>query len=368
MKAAVYRKAHAGKVLEIRDLDQPLPKDNEVLLRVRAPSVNPLDWRMKSERPGVDVAGEIVAVGKHVTQFKPGHAALGVGKGAFAEYACARACKLALKPEGVSYEQAAAVPIAGMTALQALRDVARLQPGQKVLINGAAGGIGTFAVQIAKSFGAHVTGVCSTKNVELVRSLGTDRVIDYTREDFTRDSERYDLLLDNVANRTLPAVKSVLRPNGTCVIAGGAEENVCSVYLVAQNIRAVGVVTTKLQILHGEYQSRRPDNVWSIDHGWKSNPGDRSTLRFERNGRRHGLCRSGARPGKGRHHTRIVVGGGCRFSPGVSRPVFCWVGRKRGCVRLSRGVCFRVPGDLSGHSKIQGGEYVYGPETATSLG
>jgi NADPH:quinone reductase-like Zn-dependent oxidoreductase len=224
MKAAVYRKAHAGKVLEIRDLDQPLPKDNEVLLRVRAASVNPLDWRMKSERPGMDVAGEIVAVGKHVTQFKPGDAAFGVGKGAFAEYACARECKLALKPEGVSYEQAAAVPIAGMTALQALRDVARLQPGQKVLINGAAGGIGTFAVQIAKSFGAHVTGVCSTKNVELVRSLGTDRVIDYTREDFTRDSERYDLLLDNVANRTLPSMKSVLRPNGTCVIAGAPKK------------------------------------------------------------------------------------------------------------------------------------------------
>ena len=224
MKAAVYRKAHAGKVLEIRDLDQPLPKDNEVLLRVRAASVNPLDWRMKSERPGVDVAGEIVAVGKHVTQFKLGDAAFGVGKGAFAEYACARECKLALKPEGVSYEQAAAVPIAGMTALQALRDVARLQPGHKVLINGAAGGIGTFAVQIAKSFGAHVTGVCSTKNVELVRSLGTDRVIDYTRENFTRDSERYDLLLDNVANRTLPAMKSVLRPNGTCVIAGAPKK------------------------------------------------------------------------------------------------------------------------------------------------
>ena len=224
MKAAVYRKAHAGKVLEIRDLDQPLPKDNEVLLRVRAASVNPLDWRMKSERPGVDVAGEIIAMGKHVTQFKPGDAAFGVGKGAFAEYACARECKLALKPEGVSYEQAAAVPIAGLTALQALRDVARLQPGQKVLINGAAGGIGTFAVQIAKSFGAHVTGVCSTKNVELVRSLGTDRVIDYSREDFTRDSERYDLLLDNVANRTLPAMKSVLRPNGTCVIAGAPKK------------------------------------------------------------------------------------------------------------------------------------------------
>jgi NADPH:quinone reductase-like Zn-dependent oxidoreductase len=224
MKAAVYSKAEAGKVLEIRDLDQPLPKDNEVVLRVRAASVNPLDWRMKTERPGVDVAGEIVAVGKHVTQFKLGDAVFGGGKGAFAEYACARDSKLAPKPEGVSFEQAAAVPIAGLTALQALRDKAHLQAGQKVLINGASGGIGTFAVQIAKSFGAHVTGVCSTKNVELVRSLGADRVIDYTREDFTEDGERYDLLLYNVGNRKLSAMKRVLRPTGKCVITGAPKK------------------------------------------------------------------------------------------------------------------------------------------------
>ena len=224
MKAAVYRKAHAGKVLEIRDLDQPVPKDNEVLLRVRAASVNPLDWRMKTERPGVDVAGEIVAAGKNVKQFKLGDAAFGAGKGAFAEYVCARESKLAPKPEDVNFEQAAAVPIAGMTALQALRDKAHLQAGQKLLINGAAGGIGTFAVQIAKSFGAHVTGVCSTKNVELVRSLGADRVIDYTCEDFTHDGECYDLLLDNVGNRTLSTIKSVLRPNGMCVIVGAPKK------------------------------------------------------------------------------------------------------------------------------------------------
>ena len=224
MNAAVYHKAHGEKVLEIRNLDQPIPKDNEVLLRVRAASVNPLDWRMKTERPGVDVAGEIVAVGKNVKQFKPGDVAFGAGKGAFAEYACARESKLAPKPESVSFEQAAAVPIAGMTALQALRDVGRLQSGQKVLINGAAGGVGTFAVQIAKSFGARVTGVCSAQNVELVRSLGADRVIDYTGEDFAHDSERYDLLLDTVANRTLPMMKSVLRPNGTCVIVGAPKK------------------------------------------------------------------------------------------------------------------------------------------------
>jgi NADPH:quinone reductase-like Zn-dependent oxidoreductase len=224
MKAAVYRKAEAGKVLEIRELDQPVPKDNEVVLRVRAASVNPLDWRVKDERPGVDVAGEIVAMGNSVTRFKPGDAVFGGGKGAFAEYACARESKLAPKPEGVSFEQAASVPIAGMTALQALRDEAHLHAGQRVLINGAAGGVGTFAVQIAKSFGANITGVCSTKNVELVRSLGADRVIDYTREDFTEEGERYDLLLDNVGNRKLSAMKRVLRPNGRCVIVGAPKK------------------------------------------------------------------------------------------------------------------------------------------------
>lgn len=224
MKAAVYSKAEAGKVLEIRNLDQPLPKDDEALLRVRAASVNPLDWRMKTERPGLDVAGEIITVGKNVTHFKPGDAVFGAAKGAFAEYACARESKLAPKPEGVSFEQAAAVPIAGITALQALRNAAHLQAGQRVLINGAAGGIGTFAVQIAKSFGAHVTGVCSTKNVELVRTLGADRVIDYTCADFTEDGERYDLLLDNVGNRKLSALKCVLRPSGKCVIAGAPKK------------------------------------------------------------------------------------------------------------------------------------------------
>lgn len=224
MRAVVYTKSKSGKVLEMKDLEQPVPKDNEVVLRVRAASVNPMDWKMKTERPGADVAGEIVAVGGKVTQFKPGDAVFGCAKGAFAEFACAREARLALKPESVSFEQAAAVPIAGLTALQGLRDKGRLQAGQKVLINGAAGGVGTFAVQVAKSFGADVTGVCSTRNVELVRSLGADRVIDYTREDFAQVSERYDLLLDNVGNRTLSAMKSVLNPNGKCVMAGAPRE------------------------------------------------------------------------------------------------------------------------------------------------
>jgi NADPH:quinone reductase-like Zn-dependent oxidoreductase len=224
MKAAIYSKSKLGKVLEIRDLEQPVPKDKEVLLRVRAASVNPLDWRLKSLRPGVDVSGEVVAVGRAVKEFKPGDAVFGVGKGTFAEYACAAEKNLARKPESVTFEQAAAMPVAGLTALQGLRDKGAVQAGQKVLINGAAGGIGTFAVQIAKSFGAEVTGVCSAKNVELVQSLGADRVVDYAREDFTQDSERYDVLLDNVGNRSLSAMRGVLRPDGKCIMAGAPKK------------------------------------------------------------------------------------------------------------------------------------------------
>jgi NADPH:quinone reductase-like Zn-dependent oxidoreductase len=224
MKAAVYTKDKSGKVLEMTDLERPLPKNNEVVLRVCAASVNPLDWRMKRYRPGVDVAGQVLEVGKKVTQFKPGEAVFGVCKGAFAEYTCASEHRLVPKPESLSFDQAAAVPIAGLTALQGLRDKGNLQPGQNVLINGAAGGVGTFAVQIAKSFGANVTGVCSTKNVELVRSLGADRVIDYTRDDFAQDRQHYDLLLDNVGNRTLSAMRRVLSPNGKCVMAGAPKE------------------------------------------------------------------------------------------------------------------------------------------------
>jgi NADPH:quinone reductase-like Zn-dependent oxidoreductase len=220
MKAAVYTKNKSGKVLKIEELGQPVPKDNEVVMRVGAASVNPLDWRLKRQRPGVDVAGQVVAVGAAVTHFKPGDAVLGVGNGAFAEYACAAEANLVPKPESVAFDQAAALPIAGLTALQGLRDKGHLQPGQKVLINGAAGGIGTFAVQIAKSLGANVTGVCSTQNVEMVHSLGADRVIDYRRDDFTQDSQRYDLILDNVGNRPLSAMRRILTPNGRCVMAG----------------------------------------------------------------------------------------------------------------------------------------------------
>lgn len=220
MKAAMYSKTSAGKVLEIKDTQKPAPKDHQIIIKVRAASVNPLDWRMKSNHPGVDVAGEVESTGKSVTRFKPGDAVFGVGRGAFAEYACAPESKLVLKPESMTFEQAASVPVAGLTALQGLREKGKLQRGQKLLINGAAGGIGTFAVQIAKSMGADVTAVCSERNVDMVRSLGADRVIDYTKEDFTNSAERYDVLLDNVGNRPLSELRRILTRHGRCILAG----------------------------------------------------------------------------------------------------------------------------------------------------
>ena len=220
MKAAVYTKTRSGKTLEIREVERFVPKDDEIEVAVRAASVNPLDWRLKSPRPGVDVAGVVVTVGRSVTRFKARDAVFGLGRGAFAEYACGSQNKFILKPDNLNFEHAASLPIAGLTALQGLRDKGHLQPGQKVLINGAAGGVGTFAVQIAKASGANITGVCSAKNVELVRSLGAARVIDYAIGDFTLDSERHDLILDNVGNRALSEMKRVVNPGGRCVMAG----------------------------------------------------------------------------------------------------------------------------------------------------
>src|SRR5437867_902727 len=226
--------------LKLENIEKPAPNDDQLLVRVHAASVNPYDWHFiegtpkiirlmgvglrkpKDTRVGVDFAGTVEAVGKNVTNFKPGDDVFGGRGGAFAEYVCPRATRaVALKPSNVTFEQAASVNIAGITALQALRDKGKVQPGQKVLINGASGGVGTFAVQIAKSLGADVTGVCSTRNVDLVRSLGADRVIDYTKEDFTKSAERYDVMLDNVGNRTLSECKSVLTPKGKYVLIGG---------------------------------------------------------------------------------------------------------------------------------------------------
>jgi len=236
MKAIVNRSYGGPEVLRCEEVPKPEPGDDEVLIRVRAAAVNPMDyglisgvWLMrlmtglrkpKLTRPGADVAGEVEAVGRNVTRFKPGDPVFGVARGAFAEYVCASQDRLALKPADLTFEQAAAIPVAGLTALQGLRDKGRVQRGQKILITGASGGVGSFAVQIAKAFGAEVTAVCSTRNVELVRSLGADHVIDYTREDFTRSTGRYDLIFDAVGNRPLSACRRVMTPKGTFVPVG----------------------------------------------------------------------------------------------------------------------------------------------------
>lgn len=243
MKAIVRDRFGPPEVLELREMDKPEVGDGEVLVRVNAASVNPLDWyamtgtpyvgraqmgmhRPKSSRLGVDFAGVVVAVGDNVTRLKPGDKVFGGREGAFAEYLCVPQDRgVTLMPAGLSFEQAAAVPVAALTALQGLRNHGRLQPGQQVLVNGASGGVGTFAVQLAKSLGAQVTGVCSTKNVDLVRSLGADPVIDYTQEDFTRSNRRYDLLLDVAGSRPWSACRRVLQPQGTMVIVGGPKRN-----------------------------------------------------------------------------------------------------------------------------------------------
>lgn len=239
MKAFVYRCYGPSEVVKLEEVAKPTPKDDELLVKVHAASVNPLDWHFMRGEPyvmrlsagfgkptditlGVDFSGTVEAVGRNVTRFKPGDAVFGGRNGAFAEYLRVREDRVvALKPDNVSFEQAAGVAIAAVTALQALRDKGQLQAGQKVLVNGASGGVGTFAVQIAKALGAEVTGVCSTRNVELVRSLGADRVIDYTREDFTQGVERYDVIVDNVGNHPFLDYRRVLTPQGRVVLVGG---------------------------------------------------------------------------------------------------------------------------------------------------
>jgi len=239
MKAIVYCDYGSPDVLKLEDVEKPTPGDDQVLIKVRAASVNPLDWHVMRGTPyvvrvqaglrkpkvirlGIDFAGTVEAVGKNVKRFKPGDEVFGGATGAFAEYVAVREDRsVVLKPPNLTFEQAASVSVAAITALQALRNSGKVQPGQKVLINGASGGVGTFAVQIAKSFGAEVTGVCSTRNVEMVRSIGADHVIDYTKEDFTKSGQRYDLMLDNVGNHSLSECRSVLNPQGKYVMIGG---------------------------------------------------------------------------------------------------------------------------------------------------
>ncbi len=240
MKAIVCHEYGSPDVLELQEVAKPVVKDDDVLVRVRAASVNPLDWhfvrgtpyvvrvqtglsRPKNHIPGVDVAGQVEAVGRNVTKIQPGDEVFGGSDGSFAEYVCVSERRIVLKPANVSFEQAAAVPIAGLTALQALRDKGQIRSGHKVLINGASGGVGTFAVQIAKSFGAEVTGVCSTRNEDMVRSIGANHVIDYKHERFTQGGERYDVILDMVGNRSLSECRRILDPEGTYVSVGVAQ-------------------------------------------------------------------------------------------------------------------------------------------------
>jgi NADPH:quinone reductase-like Zn-dependent oxidoreductase len=239
LKAIVRDTYGSPDVLELRDIDIPEIEDEEVLVRVHAAGVGRDVWHVMTGLPypirlagyglrapknpiiGSDVAGVVEAVGKDVTRFQPGYEVFGIGMGSYAEYVCAREDKLAPRPANLTFEQAAVVAISGLTALQGLRDHGRLEPGQEVLIIGASGGVGTFAVQIAKALGAEVTGVCSTTKVDMVRSIGADHVIDYTREDFAEGDQRYDLILDIGGNSSLSRLRRALAPKGTLVIVGG---------------------------------------------------------------------------------------------------------------------------------------------------
>ncbi len=256
MKAIVRTKYGPSDALQFREVEKPSPKDNEVLIKLHAASVNPLDLftmrgaplirllpglrTPKDKRIGVDVAGRVEAVGRNVTQFKPGDEVFGVCRGAFAKYACASEDKLARKPANISFEDAAAVPVAAITVLQGLRDKGRIQKGQRVLVDGASGGVGTFAVQIAKSFGAEVTAVCSTRNVDTARSIGADHVIDYTREDFTRSGQRYDLILGANAHHSIFDYRRALSPDGIYVVVGGGLARIFQAMLLAPLLSLIG--------------------------------------------------------------------------------------------------------------------------------
>jgi NADPH:quinone reductase-like Zn-dependent oxidoreductase len=281
MKAAIYTRYGPPDVLRVMDVEKPVPKDHEVLIEVRAASVNPYDWHFlrgtprlarivfgltkpKSPRLGVDVAGQVAAVGAGVTRLKPGDDVFGLCTGAFAEYACAPESDVVTKPERISFEQAAAVPIAALTALQGLRDHGRVQPGQKVVVNGAAGGVGTFAVQIAKALGAEVTGVCSTGNVDLVRSIGADRAIDYTREDFAGSGQQFDLLFDCVGNRPLSDCRRALTSTGIYVGIGGGGPDTTSFRLLADSLNRMLLSWFVGQKLIGFTAKRRQEDLVAL--------------------------------------------------------------------------------------------------------
>ncbi|MFC2075566.1 NAD(P)-dependent alcohol dehydrogenase [candidate division KSB1 bacterium] len=261
MKAIVYHKYGSPDVLQLEEVAKPTPKDDEVLIKVHAAALNAADWHLLRADPlfmrlmtgllkprntilGIDIAGRIEAIGGNVKQFQPGDEVFGDiyewGMGGFAEYVCAGESALVLKPAGTTFEEAAAVPVAAVTALQGLRDKGQIQPGQKVLINGASGGVGTFAVQIAKSFGAEVTAVCSTRNLDMVRSIGADQVIDYTQEDFTKNEERYDLIFAVNGYHSISDYKRALSPRGIYVSAGGSMAQIFQAMFLGPLISVIG--------------------------------------------------------------------------------------------------------------------------------
>jgi NADPH:quinone reductase-like Zn-dependent oxidoreductase len=257
MKAVLYRDYGSPDVLACEDIEKPTAGDDEVLVKVRAVSLNAFDWRFmkgrpyitrvltgvrkpRDTRPGADMAGRVEAVGKNVTEFKPGDEVFGTCRGALAEYVCARQDRLAPKPANVWFAAAAAVPVAAITALQGLRDKGRIRPGQKVLVDGASGGVGTFAVQIAKSFGAEVTAVCSTRHVDTARTMGADHVVDYTREDFTRAGQRYDLIFAANAHRSIFDYRGALSRDGIYVMAGGGLGQALQAMLLAPLLSLIG--------------------------------------------------------------------------------------------------------------------------------
>jgi NADPH:quinone reductase-like Zn-dependent oxidoreductase len=273
VKAILYRSYGSPDVLRIEEIEKPAPGDDELLIAVRAASVNPLDAHFmrgepsvfriaiglrkpKNPRLGVDVAGRVEAVGKDVTRFKPGDEVFGVARGAIAEYVCGSASRFVTKPKSVTFAQAASVPVAGCTAFQGISKRGNIQPGQKILINGASGGVGTFAVQIAKTLGAHVTGVCGTRNVELVRSIGADDVIDYTRDDFTENVAGYDVLVDCVGNRSLSACRRVLKKDGIYIGVGAHGDSVIRLLVrLASTVLMSAFVSQKLRTLSAKADS-----------------------------------------------------------------------------------------------------------------
>ena len=271
MKAIIYTKYGTPDVLQLKEIERPAPKEDEVLIKVRAASVNAADWHLltadiflvrlmtglfkpKNQTPGLDVAGRVEAVGKNVSRFKPGDEVFGdIGHGSFAEYAIGNENQLALKPSNLSFDEAAAVPVAGLTALQGLRDIGKIQAGQKVLINGAAGGVGTFAVQVAKAFGAEVSAVCSTRNLEQARRLGADHVIDYTQEDFTKSGKQYDLIFAANGYHSLAEYKQALTSKGMYVMAGGKSKQIFEVLLLGSwlsenNGRRLGSISAHVNL------------------------------------------------------------------------------------------------------------------------